>query len=77
MNGKATEYISKWEKQGYKDGIPEEVPSCLMKNKLAPSYKAIAISILKNDNGSSLGFSTKKSIYYDAIKTIEINNRQA
>jgi predicted phosphoadenosine phosphosulfate sulfurtransferase len=47
-----------------------------MKLGLAPSYKAIAIALLKNDMGlHSLGFSPIKSEWYSAIKRIEIAER--
>ena len=37
---------------------------------LAPSYKAIAIAILKNDvSGESLGFTAKRSDWYYHLKT--------
>jgi predicted phosphoadenosine phosphosulfate sulfurtransferase len=43
---------------------------------LAPSYKAIAIAILKNDHAmKSLGFSPIKSEWYSAYKRIEISQR--
>jgi len=42
-----------------------------------PSYKAIAIAILKNDYYlHSLGFSQKQSRYYYALKEIE-NSRNS
>jgi predicted phosphoadenosine phosphosulfate sulfurtransferase len=76
MEKKILEYIRKWEKQGYESGIPDEVPMELMKQNLAPSYKAIVIAILKNDhNMKTLGFDTRKSEWYDAYKKIEIAAR--
>jgi len=48
-----------------------------MKLQLAPSYKAIAIAILKNDHSlKSLGFEEKKSGWYHALKKIEISQRE-
>lgn len=76
MRGKIKEYINKWGRQGYEGGIPDAVPIELMKNNLAPSYKAIAIAILSNDNNLlSLGFSPKKSIYYNILKKIELSKK--
>lgn len=47
-----------------------------MRLNLAPSYKAVAIAILKNDhNLISLGFSAPKSSWYDALKKMEIEKR--
>jgi predicted phosphoadenosine phosphosulfate sulfurtransferase len=44
----------------------------LQNENLAPSYKAIALAILKNDNNLlSLGYSSNKSIYYNEIKKIK------
>lgn len=61
---------------GYCSGIPDQVPDRLMELKKAPSYKAIAIAILKNDSSlKSLGFEPKKSEYYHILKKIEIASR--
>ncbi len=71
------EYIEKWKTQGYHEDIPDEVPLVLMQERLAPSYKAIALAILRNDhNLTTLGFSAPKSDWYSAIKRIEIANRK-
>ena len=54
---KASFYISSWQKRGYTEGVPDEVPIVLMKDLLAPSYKAVAQAILKIDMQlKSLGF---------------------
>lgn len=56
--------------------IPDEVPAALMAEDLAPSYKAIAIAILKNDHYmTNLGFSPPHSMWYDTLKRIEIQAR--
>lgn len=76
MQEKINAYIRKWKKQGYPNGIPDEVPDVLMRLNLAPSYKAIAMAILRNDfNLTSLGFSPPYSYWYDAIKHVEISDR--
>lgn len=68
--------MSEWRKRGYSDDVPDEVPAALMEDNLAPSYKAIAIAILKNDHHmTALGFSAPHSMWYDALKRIEIMNR--
>jgi predicted phosphoadenosine phosphosulfate sulfurtransferase len=47
-----------------------------MRQNLAPSYKAIAIAILKNDlTFSTLGFTPPKSKWYMALKKVEIEQR--
>ena len=69
-------YINNWKEKGYQEDIPDEVPEELMKLNLAPSYKAIALALLRNDmNLESLGFTPKKSIFYSILKKIEIEPR--
>lgn len=69
-------YVEKWRGQGYPDDIPDEVPDRLMQLGLAPSYKTIAIAILKNDNHFvSLGFSAPESHWYGVLKRIELEER--
>lgn len=76
MEEKIYEYIEQWRKRGYTSDIPDEVPMVLADKNLAPSYKAIAIAILKNDHSmQSLGFSPKKSEYYNILKYMELKNR--
>lgn len=61
---------------GYAEDIPDEVPDELMHELLAPSYKAIALAILKNDlHFTSLGFTTAPSQWYSALKRMEIEAR--
>lgn len=76
MKEKILSYISKWKTQGYPKDIPDEVPDMLMKLNLAPSYKAIALAILKNDASlKSLGFTPKISPWYKILKKVEISKR--
>ena len=42
-------YVAMWESRCYSDGIPEEIPPLLSKTGRAPSWKDIALCILKND----------------------------
>lgn len=70
------QYINKWKSQGYPDDIPDSVPDSLMRLQLAPSYKAIACALLKNDvKLLSLGFTGQKSEWYSVLKSIEIDAR--
>ena len=56
------DYVTTWESRCYFDGIPEELAAGIAKSGRVPSYKAIAIAILKNDhNFYSLGFSERPS----------------
>lgn len=76
MRDRIDKYIKEWMLRGYLDDIPDEVPDALMDESLAPSYKAIAIAILRNDHHmTALGFQAPKSIWYNALKRIEINQR--
>lgn len=78
MKSKIEGYIKTWEKKGYSDGIPEEVPCLLMELKKAPSYKAICLAILKNDSSlKTLGYQPRKSKYYHILKKIEIDARDS
>lgn len=76
MIEKIEEYKRSWETRGYRNGIPEEVPSRLNQLNKAPSYKAICLAILNNDHClKSLGFTPTKSKYYHCLKKIEIDAR--
>ncbi len=74
--GRLRHYILMWERQGYEEGIPDEVPMELMRELLAPSYKAIVWAILKNDMTlKTLGFIPPQSKYYGILKRIEVETR--
>lgn len=76
-NQKINEYIKSWKSRGYPIDIPDEIPDVLINLNLAPSYKSIALAILKNDmQMESLGFQPKKSNYYNILKKIEISERE-
>lgn len=76
MRERIEQYVNEWKRRGYSTDIPDEVPSSLMAENLAPSYKAIAIAILKNDHHlTALGFSAPHSAWYDELKRIEIRAR--
>ena len=69
-------YIYKWEKRCYSDGIPDEVPVRLEQLNKVPSYKSLVKAILKNDmNLKSLGNTIKKPNAYHELKRIELDNR--
>lgn len=70
---KVRKYIQTWLPRGYPEDIPDEVPNELMQLGLAPSYKAICLAILQNDHAlKSLGFAGKTSVYYTALKRMEL-----
>lgn len=65
-------YVKTWEDRCYSNGIPDEVPAKVQKSKRAPSYKAIALCILKNDHLLiGLGFSEKESDLWKAFRENE------
>lgn len=70
---KINQYIQTWKNRCYSDDIPDEVPDILMDKCLAPSYKAIALTILSNDKKMKLlGMTPEKSEWYDYFKKIEL-----
>ena len=74
--GRVRQYIESWLVRGYADGIPDEVPVPLMRLGLAPSHRAIAEALLRNDMALlSLGFSPPTSEWYGTLKRIEISAR--
>lgn len=76
MKQKILQYIAKWEKQGYPQGIPDHADSRLEAIGKCPSYRKICVAILKNDVALvSLGYARQPSDAYNAIKKIEIAGR--
>lgn len=66
-------YVNEWKARCYFHGVPEEVPRMIAEAGLAPSWKAIAIALLKNDmQMTSLGFTAKQSAWYGVLKRIEL-----
>lgn len=54
---RVAEYVKTWKDRCYCEDIPDEVPRKVEASGRAPSYRAIAIAILKNDlTFKSLGF---------------------
>lgn len=74
MKRQIYQHIKTWESRCYSDGIPDEAPEEIFDK--VPSYKRIAIAIMKNDL-QIIGITPKKSIYYDMLKKIEIQAREA
>lgn len=76
--GRLAWWLKSWKTRGYPNGIPDEVPDGLMQMRLAPSWKAVALALLKNDlHLTSLGFSVPTSKWYNAIKRVELACRDA
>ena len=52
----------------YPDGIPDEIPEKLAKTNRAPSYKAIALCILRNDlQLRGIGFGREDSLLVEQL----------
>lgn len=69
---KVRDYVAIWESRCYSSGIPDEVPESLSKTLRAPSYKAIAVAILKNDlNLVGAGFQCGNSETVEALLEIK------
>lgn len=78
MRNKIEIYIKAWKQKGYSEDIPDDIPNRLMELNLAPSYKAIALAILKNDHSlKDLGFAPQKTQSYHILKKIEIAARNS
>ena len=74
MRLKIEKYIREWENKCYYNGLPDECPTEI--NHLCPSYKKIAIAILRNDYSLKyLGFDPPKSLVYSELKRMEIEAR--
>lgn len=78
MEKKILQYIESWRNKGYEQSIPDEVPIGLEKRNLAPSYRAICVAIMKNDNQLEyLGFNRQPCKAYQEIKRQEIDLRNS
>lgn len=61
-------YLAIWQSRCYSE-IPDEIPEKLARSNRAPSYKSIAIAILKNDSTlKSIGFEGKETHWYRILK---------
>ena len=77
MKRKIENYIKVWENRCYANGIPDEAPDELEVLNKVPSYRKIAIAILRNDYAlKSLGLTPPKSQVYSELKRIEIEQRK-
>jgi predicted phosphoadenosine phosphosulfate sulfurtransferase len=64
-----------WKERGYETGIPDEAPKILEAKKLAPSWKRVCKSLLRNDFWcKGLGFTQHKTDAYK--KYLELKKRQ-
>lgn len=64
-----------WRERGYNNGIPDEAPYILESKKLAPSWKRVCKSLLRNDFWcKGLGFTQHKTEAYQ--KYLDLKKRQ-
>lgn len=64
---KIWKFIAWWSVKGYPDGIPDFAPYEIEQKKLAPSWRRVARSLLRNDYWcKGLGFSQQKSSAYQS-----------
>jgi len=64
-----------WIERGYPDGIPDEAPYELEAKRLAPSWRRVCKTLLRNDYwGKGIGFSQHKSAAY--LKYQELMRRR-
>jgi predicted phosphoadenosine phosphosulfate sulfurtransferase len=74
---KIWKFIKWWQTRGYPDGIPSEVDYDLEINKLAPSWRRVCKSLLRNDFWcKGMGFSQTKSEAYKKYLSFMKNKRQ-
>ena len=67
-----------WSDRGYPGGIPDEAPYALEAKRLAPSWRRVCKSLLRNDYWcKGLGFSQHKSDAYRAYQSLMQKRRAA
>lgn len=67
-----------WMERGYEDGIPDEVDYALEAKRLAPSWRRVCKTLLRNDYwGKGIGFSQHKSNAYKQYLDLMRRRRQA
>jgi predicted phosphoadenosine phosphosulfate sulfurtransferase len=66
-----------WMARGYPEGIPDEAPYALEAKRLAPSWRRVCKSLLRNDYwGKGLGFSQHKSAAYQKYQDLMRRRRE-
>lgn len=71
-------FIEWWKARGYDSGIPDEAPKELEAEKLAPSWRRICKSLLRNDYWcKGLGFSQQKTAAYERYLELKKKKRTA
>jgi len=65
LTSKVEAYLKTWRNRCYADKIPDTIPDELMREGLAPCWRAIAMSILLNRT-SLLGIYPKATVFFPA-----------
>jgi predicted phosphoadenosine phosphosulfate sulfurtransferase len=70
-------FVKWWEARGYENGIPDEAPSLLESQKLAPSWRRVCKSLLRNDFWcKGLGFTQHKTKAYEKYLKLKKEQRE-
>lgn len=72
---RASNFVETWKKRDYEPDIPDEAPPRLEELGKVPSYRRVAVAILKNDI-ELLGVQPTRSIWYDVLKKIELKSKR-
>jgi predicted phosphoadenosine phosphosulfate sulfurtransferase len=68
-------FVKWWEARGYETGMPDEAPYLLESKKLAPSWRRVCKSLLRNDHWcKGLGFTQHKTDAYQ--KYLDLKKKQ-
>lgn len=69
-------YIETWEARCYSDGLPDSAPIKLERSYRVPSYRNLALCLMRNDTLLlGAGLSKPPSKAYSMIKKAEISKR--
>lgn len=70
-------FIKWWEERGYEEGIPDQAPSILESKRVAPSWRRICKSLLRNDYWcKGLGFTQHKTEAYSKYLKLKKEQRE-
>lgn len=70
-------FLGWWRARGYPDGVPQEAPGVLEAKKLAPSWRRLCKTLLRNDYWcKGLGFTQPRSEAYGKYLQIKKRNKK-
>lgn len=70
-------FIEWWEQRGYSNGIPDQAPANLESKRIAPSWRRICKSLLRNDFWcKGLGFTQHKTEAYEKYLKLKKQQRE-